>query len=175
MHQAQAFTVKSKGGPLRELHTDCMISPAFDPDTTPKDQQPAGVKFRALWDTGASHSAITQKVVDAGGLKPVGMSRVETAGGSKDCETFLVNIFLPHGVGFVEVKVSCVESRTEEVLIGMDIITIGDFSITNQDGNTTFSFRVPSLTSVDYVVETNNAKKKHQRKMERKRRGRRRR
>ncbi|MBR5398516.1 MAG: SEC-C domain-containing protein [Bacteroidales bacterium] len=33
----------------------------------------------------------------------------------------------------------------------MNIITQGDFSITNFGGNTTMSFRVPSLQTIDYV------------------------
>ncbi|MCY7409416.1 MAG: SEC-C domain-containing protein [Chitinophagales bacterium] len=33
----------------------------------------------------------------------------------------------------------------------MDIIAMGDFSITNLDGNTCMSFRMPSLHEIDYV------------------------
>lgn len=35
----------------------------------------------------------------------------------------------------------------------MDIITYGDFSITNYNGRTTFSFRIPSVNEVDFVSE----------------------
>ena len=38
-------------------------------------------KFNALWDTGASATVITQKVVDALGLKPISMTNVVTAAG----------------------------------------------------------------------------------------------
>ena len=40
-----------------------------------------------------------------------------------------------------------------DVLIGMDIITLGDFSITNVNGKTVFSFRIPSTETVDYVQQ----------------------
>jgi hypothetical protein len=40
-----------------------------------------------------------------------------------------------------------------DVIIGMDIITHGDFSMTNVGGKTWVSSRVPSYDSVDYVVE----------------------
>jgi hypothetical protein len=33
------------------------------------------------------------------------------------------------------------------------IITQGDFSITNMNGKTMFSFRVPTLHSIDYEVQ----------------------
>ena len=42
-----------------------------------------------------------------------------------------------------------------DVLIGMDIITLGDFSITNVGGKTIFSFRVPSTETIDYVQQDN--------------------
>jgi hypothetical protein len=41
-----------------------------------------------------------------------------------------------------------------EALIGMDIITLGDFSITNHKGVTCMSFRIPSGHEIDYVVNS---------------------
>ena len=38
-------------------------------------------------------------------------------------------------------------------LIGMDIINRGDFAVSNRDGATTFSFRIPSIESFDFVKE----------------------
>ena len=43
-----------------------------------------------------------------------------------------------------------------DVLIGMDIIRHGDFSITNTNSATTFSFRIPSVAEIDYVQESNS-------------------
>ncbi len=56
------------------------------------------------------------------------------------------------------------------LLIGMNIINCGDFTITNFDNKTMMTFRVPSLECVDYVSEINehnrivkiyNAQEKH--------------
>ena len=38
-----------------------------------------------------------------------------------------------------------------DMLIGMDIITLCDFAITNKDGKTTFSFDIPSSRVTDYT------------------------
>jgi hypothetical protein len=35
----------------------------------------------------------------------------------------------------------------------MDIISYGDFSISNYDKKTTFSFRVPSIREMDFSLE----------------------
>ncbi|MBI2623199.1 MAG: hypothetical protein HYW65_01315 [Candidatus Liptonbacteria bacterium] len=40
-----------------------------------------------------------------------------------------------------------------QLLIGMDIISMGDFAVTHADGKTTLSFRVPSMTEIDFVLE----------------------
>jgi hypothetical protein len=46
-------------------------------------------------------------------------------------------------------------SGGNNALIGMDVITLGDFSITNHKGNTCMSFRVPSGHEIDYVKNLN--------------------
>lgn len=40
-----------------------------------------------------------------------------------------------------------------DLLIGMDVISQGDMSITNFNGNTVMSFRVPSKVEVDFVSQ----------------------
>ena len=40
-----------------------------------------------------------------------------------------------------------------DVLIGMDIITLGDFAITNFGGKTVMSYRYPSVCTIDFAKE----------------------
>jgi hypothetical protein len=56
------------------------------------------------------------------------------------------------------VRVTEFESNDRfDILIGLDIITIGDFSITNHNGKTVVSFRIPSDTyHIDYVEMLNS-------------------
>ncbi len=112
-------------------------------------------EFVATWDTGATNSVITQRVIDACGLKPIGTTAVSHAQGTTDdVEVFLVNIGLPNGVAFPALRVTRGELRGTDVLIGMDIIAQGDFAVTNRDGNTKFSFRIPSIADIDFVAES---------------------
>lgn len=112
--------------------------------------------FAAIWDTGASATAISQKVVETCGLAPTGMTMVQTAAGLEPAETYVINIGLPNNVGFAMVQVTKANlGDSNDVLIGMDIISQGDFSITNKDGNTVFSFRIPSSVRIDFVKEHN--------------------
>ena len=70
---------------------------------------------------------------------------------------YLVDIHLPlmnKSVLALDVT-ECDLGANADALIGMDVITRGDFVITNQNGKTTMSFRMPSLSNLDYVKETN--------------------
>ena len=82
------------------------------------------------------------------------MTKLGVVGSEIPAETYLVNVALPNQVGFPGVPVAKSELVAgSDVLIGMDIITRGDFSITNVGGRTVFSYRIPSLKLVDFVAE----------------------
>ena len=44
-----------------------------------------------------------------------------------------------------------------EMLIGMDIIALGDFSVTNLGRKSCMSFRIQSVKKIDYVEEILNS------------------
>jgi hypothetical protein len=114
--------------------------------------------FVAIWDTGATSSVVTPKVVANLGLIPSGKTNLLGVTGTKnDADTFLVSIILPNQVRVDGVRVAEVPQLTgnADILIGMDIITIGDFSLTNVDKKTVFTFRFPSIKTIDYVEEVN--------------------
>ncbi len=85
---------------------------------------------------------------------PIGATAISHAQGTtQDVEVFLVNIGLPSGVEISGLRVAKVVLRDADVLIGMDIINHGDFAVTNRDGRTKFSFRIPSQADIDFVAE----------------------
>src|SRR4051812_30142169 len=118
-----AFSVTAKGS-LRELVTKCGIIAAFPGDAPPVGHAPYG-EFDAVWDTGATSSVISQRVVDHCQLKPISIAEVHTANGSCWSEVFLVNVRLPNGIGFRDVRVTNQRLLGHPVLIGMDIICQG--------------------------------------------------
>ena len=120
------------------------------------------VEFDAIWDTGATGSVITQTVVDACGLVATGMTVVHHVDGESQQETYLVNIALPNQVGYSVVPVTKGDlGAGADVLIGMNIINAGDFAVTNFDGITKFSFRVPSVGHIDFVEDGKTAQSGH--------------
>lgn len=145
---SSAFTVKSTGGLLRVLITDINVHLPGSPDYS---------AIKAIWDTGASGSAITKKVAQQLGLVPSGMAQVNTANGLATQNTYTIDIGLPNKVIIQSIIATEIDALTAgcDALIGMDVITLGDFSITNHNGSTCMSFRVPSGHELDYVVNLN--------------------
>jgi len=136
------------------LSNEVIITKAFSP---PKSESISlgdydHKKYNAIWDTGATGSVITKKVVQEFDLKPVGMVEVHTASGINTANTYLVNIWLPNKVLVYNLKVTEGKITGQyEVLIGMDIISRGDFAVTNYNGRTVFTFRFPSVGCIDFV------------------------
>jgi spore maturation protein SpmB len=153
MAKQQALTI-SAAGRLNVLQTKCAISSRVFHPTEAGPAEPF-VTFQAIWDTGASATAVTQNVVDQLSLKPIAMVVAETAAGSQNTPIYLVNIILPNNVVFQNVHVSRVQIKGADVLIGMDIITTGDFAVTNLNGKTTMTFRCPSMTKIDFLAGAN--------------------
>jgi predicted aspartyl protease len=149
----RAFTI-DYFGKVNKLHTECGVCKHFDPRTS-KEKHPKIENFNGLWDTGATNSAISRNVIDKLGLIPTGMGRVFHAGGESWVSTYYVNIFLPNKAGIHSLRVTEGKINGADVLIGMDIISRGDFAVCHRDGKTKFSFQIPSSHDFDFVKEYN--------------------
>jgi predicted aspartyl protease len=120
----------------------------------PNTPEPTITQFISIWDTGATNSAISSSVIARLDLKPTGKVTVQTAGGSRLANTYLVNIYLPNRVYFPGIRVTEAPISGAEILIGMDIICRGDFAVTHCDGKTAVSYRWPPTKKIDYVEES---------------------
>lgn len=157
----QAFTQKYNELSNRII-TAVGLSPAFNPADHQKELPYPITEFNALWDTGATRSVLTASTVKELNLISVGTTVVNHAGGSSPSNTYAVNFFLPNRVLVSGVLVSECDDLAGNfgAIIGMDIITSGDLAITNANGKTWVSFRVPSINGIDYVEEHNSQRPK---------------
>jgi len=142
-------------GILREIITDCDVSLPCPENVSPL--QVTKVHTKALWDTGATNCCITKTLADAMGLKPMGLTKVSYGNQEADSNVYFINLHLPNAVNLRNVTVTECYSKDDAfgIIIGMEIITIGDFAITNVAGKTTFSYRVPSIETINYVDVAN--------------------
>lgn len=111
------------------------------------------LRYSALWDTGATMTAITERVAQECGLPVVGAVDMSTASGTSVVPVYHASLWLPNRVCVTELKVAQVVLASGiDVLIGMDVIIQGDFAITNKNKRTLFSFRYPSSDQIDYTL-----------------------
>jgi len=124
----RSFTSKSQG--LRNtLYSQVLISNAIN--STSENANPTehnANRYNAIWDTGATGTVITQKVVDDCALSPTGVVEVQTAAGKTKVNSYLAHVWLPNKIVVSDV-----------------------FAVTNKDEKTVFSFRIPSVEHIDFV------------------------
>lgn len=114
----------------------------------------------AQWDTGATHTCISKNVVSHLGLIPIGQRPIKTPSGKEIVNEYRIDVKLQNEnvlLNDVFVIDSEIGDQGIDVLIGMDIISLGDFSVTNYNSKTVFSFRVPSQGCTDYVKLINTS------------------
>lgn len=147
-----AFTKKypRSNNKNRIIKTDCHIFQVGPKRTRPF---PSEHKFEAVWDTGATHSSIHARVVKKLGLKIVSKREISTGNGPCICNSYYVDIALPNNMMVHKVLVSELD-MLPDVLIGMDIITAGDFVLYSHGKETLFSFRLPTKSDkVDFYIQ----------------------
>lgn len=110
----------------------------------------------AVWDTGATRTCVSMLLADKLGLESRGTSTAVTPSGRDVFPSFLVNLELPNGVTVTDLKVTGTQIHKQRigVLIGMDVITQGDFAVSCKGGKTQFTFRMPSIEDADYTISS---------------------
>ena len=134
------------------LITRCAVSASWDP--LEDKPEPVAVRYQCLWDTGATISAITKRVATDLGLPTEALIPIQHAGGVSDnVPQHYVNLQLPNNVVVVGRPVAQLPLTNYDVIVGMDIISLGDFAVSNFNGKTTFTFRIPSVEEFDFVAD----------------------
>lgn len=110
---------------------------------------------RAQWDTGATGTCISKELVARLNLMPTGKVKVSTPSGIGIMNKYIINLILNNEVRISNLIVmdSEIGKQGIDVLIGMDIISMGDFAVSNFVGKTRFSFRIPSQEHIEYKRE----------------------
>ena len=117
------------------------------------------VTTKGLWDTGAQNSAITKKAAQTLGIIGLKKANVRGVHGTQEVNVYFIEIILNNP----NITVKCLVTECDELsndgsvdlLLGMNVISKGDFVVSNFDGKTSMTFRVPSLQDTDYVAEIN--------------------
>ncbi|GHU52709.1 hypothetical protein FACS1894200_13270 [Spirochaetia bacterium] len=145
-----AFTISS------DKRLDCIIMP-IDIRQSQSLCQKYNVKGgiihgKALWDTGAQGSCISNRIAQTLNLTGIAQCEVDGINGTHRSDVYLVDFILPDNLDVIDVNaVAFFNTEEYDAIIGMDIITLGDFSISNLDEQTTASFRFPPQAPIDFT------------------------
>lgn len=111
--------------------------------------------IKGLWDTGSSESVISSDFVKKLNLLPIGIATVGTTGMTSKSNVYKLHFVLAEKL---HITLNVTESDQLsgsgiDMLIGMDVITLGDFAITSYGDTICFSFRYPSHGHIDFTKE----------------------
>lgn len=133
--------------------TDAIVTHVgiFPPvEYTPGKALPASpyITDNAMWDTGASLSAISRKLIDALHLEPYDKAIVSSLHEAKLEDTYLVHLLLPTTDTILDVE--CTEAHTDDYdfVCGMNVIGYGDFLVSNFEDKTCVAIRIPSIEKI---------------------------
>lgn len=100
---------------------------------------------RALWDTGASGSTISNSLARKLGLRSMGTRQMLSASGTATTNAYLTGLQITQDIMIPQISVmGFAGAGNFDMLIGMDVISRGDFLVSTANGITYFSFMVPS-------------------------------
>jgi hypothetical protein len=127
---------------MLELTSPADVFPVSTRDNTLLNKP---VKVKAIWDTGATGSVITPRLQSLLKLFPIQSVLVKAVNSEERVDLVIVTIGLPNKIRFNNLKVTVCELNSPgiDMLIGMDIISKGDFAVSNGANSTLFSFAIP--------------------------------
>lgn len=111
-------------------------------------------ELSAQWDCGATYSSISNEAARKLGLKPIGKQATDTIFCTQTTNIYEIGLVLRNTDIYIPLVVSGTPNISKagiDLLIGMDIIKLGDFAISSYKGKTCFSFRVPSFGLIDFT------------------------
>lgn len=111
----------------------------------------------ALWDTGASMSAITPEILRRLNVTPIDKKEIAGVHKTQAVDVALITIELPNGVIKKNIKVAvCDITFKVGLILGMDIISLGDLALSNGNNQTLISFASPPFQEkIDFNKKQN--------------------
>ena len=95
-----------------------------------------------MWDTGSQYTFLSSRIVEALQLKPVGKAGISGISGNSDADVYNVHVVLPSGDAVINVEALGCGYSDYDVIIGMDIIMLGEFHFDRMDDHSVFSFNI---------------------------------
>lgn len=113
------------------------------------------IPVQTAWDTGSTYTCISRELAEKLSLSTVETDKLSTAYGKISSNMYDIQVILNDDL-LIPIRVleqDYIHQEGIDLLIGMDIISEGDFAISTFDNVTCFSFRIPSRGLIDFSNE----------------------
>ena len=128
------LSAETFGRPATEIEMDCHLC-------LMQGETMRGWRVNALWDTGSSITVVSPVVAAKMRLIPIGDMNMNGLGGKQKAWKSKCYLRFPNGKFCGPIVVAVHELPSVDVLIGMDVISIGKLTIERKpDGGTRFTF-----------------------------------
>ncbi|MCL2793106.1 MAG: retropepsin-like domain-containing protein [Spirochaetaceae bacterium] len=98
----------------------------------------------AIWDTGASMSVVTPEIKDKLKLTPIDKKTIAGVHSTQVVDIVFITLELPNNVIKKNIEAAvCNIPSNAGMILGMDIISLGDFALSHGSDQTFLSFAVP--------------------------------
>lgn len=97
---------------------------------------------RAVWDTGATTTILCRRLIDELKPEPFRKGGMAGIGGNVEVETYLVHVAPPTGDVITYIEAMAHDFEDYDAIIGMDVITYGDFHVDSIGGKTMVTFQL---------------------------------
>lgn len=123
------------------INHDGLVLRIISQVTVMPDIDGESVTVSALWDTGAMFSMLNDSIAKKLNLLEIGNTRYRHADGVSESSIYVGRLELQGGLEISDIELLGLSDIHDfDVLIGMDIISQGDFRVRNENWNTVFTF-----------------------------------
>lgn len=113
------------------------------------------IPIKALWDTGSSESVISSNLVKELSLKSVGSALLNGTNLSHKTNVYEIILLLARKqkIALQVIESSQISNSGIDFLIGLDVITMCDFSLSTYNEDICLSVRYPSKGFIDFTKQ----------------------
>lgn len=108
------------------------------------------IEVSALWDTGAIASVLSESYARQLKLEPITQCMTYHVQGQSLANVYLIDLLLPNKILVHNVRVTEGKLNGFGMLLGMDIMNLGDLALTHRNGKTVFTFQIPPTHEYDF-------------------------
>lgn len=131
------LSAETDGHPAEQIVMGCAIG-VIDADGRRK------TSVQALWDTGTAMTIVSTDIARRLRLQQIDTITLHGLGGESIAPVCKAVILFPNGIAYGPIAVAVQDMPVSQVLLGMDIISIGTFLLERKpDGGTRFTFTLP--------------------------------